>query len=367
MGEAAGDVVASAAHLPQTLPAERSQTARASHRRRPSGCSKARSTRAVSQTAAPSLRPSGGASHWSVSRRSSRAARSSARWCGSPRDRLPASCLAPRGHAPGCHRAEHDWNDRDLAITPDGSRVVYVGNRGTQLFVRALDALAPVAVFTGTPRGLFVSPDGQWIGFSDGRGVLKKVAVTGGPAVTLATFEATVPCGRRGDRTTRSSSQPPAPLPACCGSQRPAGRSTVVTRPDREQGEADHFWPEMLPGGRGVLFTITALTGGLDAAQVAVLDLQTGIRRVLVRGGSHAHYVPSGRRADGGHLVYAAAGTLRAVPFDLARLETRGPSVTVVPDVVMTGNGGVDAVVSAMARWLMCRGTRRGRSARSCG
>src|SRR4029077_8463049 len=50
-------------------------------------------------------------------------------------------------------------NDRDLAITPDGSHVVYVGNRGTQLFVRALDALEPVAVFTGAPRGLFVSPD----------------------------------------------------------------------------------------------------------------------------------------------------------------------------------------------------------------
>ena len=56
-------------------------------------------------------------------------------------------------------------SDRDLAITPDGSRVVYVGNNGTQLFVRALDALEPVAVFTGLPRGPFVSPDGQWIGF----------------------------------------------------------------------------------------------------------------------------------------------------------------------------------------------------------
>ena len=42
------------------------------------------------------------------------------------------------------------WNNRDLAITPDGSRLIYVGNRGTQLFVRALDALAPVAVFTGS-------------------------------------------------------------------------------------------------------------------------------------------------------------------------------------------------------------------------
>ena len=65
-----------------------------------------------------------------------------------------------------------------------------------------------------------------------------------------------------------------------------------------------------------------------------------GRARILVRGGSHAHYVPSG------HLVYAAAGTLRAVPFDLARLETRGTPVPVVPDVVTTVNGGVDAVVA---------------------
>ena len=55
-----------------------------------------------------------------------------------------------------------------LAIAPDGSRVVYVGNNGTQLFVRALDALAPEVVFTGAPRGPFISPDGRWIGFADG-------------------------------------------------------------------------------------------------------------------------------------------------------------------------------------------------------
>ena len=59
-----------------------------------------------------------------------------------------------------------DTTQRDLAITPDGTRVVYVGNRGTQLFVRALNAIEPVPVFTGAaPLGTFVSPDGDWIGF----------------------------------------------------------------------------------------------------------------------------------------------------------------------------------------------------------
>jgi hypothetical protein len=77
----------------------------------------------------------------------------------------------------------------DLAITPDGSRVVYVGNRGTQLFVRALDALEPVAVFTGHPLDPFISPDGHWIGFADNALVLKKVPITGGPAATVATLE----------------------------------------------------------------------------------------------------------------------------------------------------------------------------------
>jgi hypothetical protein len=61
-----------------------------------------------------------------------------------------------------------------------------VGNRGTQLFVRALDALEPVAVYTGTPREPFVSPDGQWVGFVDTNTGLNKVAVTGSPPIRLA-------------------------------------------------------------------------------------------------------------------------------------------------------------------------------------
>ena len=81
--------------------------------------------------------------------------------------------------------------------------------------------------------------------------------------------------------------------------------------------------------------------GGPDAAQVAVLDLATGTSRVVMRGGSHAHYVQSG------HLVYTAGGTLRAVPFDLARLETRGTPVTVLPRLVTKSQGAAEFVVAA--------------------
>jgi serine/threonine-protein kinase len=228
---------------------------------------------------------------------------------------------------------------RDLAITPDGSRVVYTGANGTQLFVRALDALEPMAIFTGIHEGPFVSPDGEWVGFCV-PGALKKVTMTGGPAVTMVTLDG----GSRGatwapDGTVIFATGNPA-----TGLQRVSaagGTPEVLTRPDRAQQEGDHLWPEMLPAGRGVLFTTTALTGGLDAAQVAVLDLQTGVRKALIRGGSHAHYVPSG------HLVYVAAGTLRAVAFDPVRLETRGTPVPIVDQIVTTGAGGADAVVAS--------------------
>ena len=66
---------------------------------------------------------------------------------------------------------------------------------------------------------------------------------------------------------------------------------------------------------------------------MAVLDLRTGAQKTLLRDGSQAQFVPSG------HLVYAAAGTLRAVAFDLDRLEVIGTPVPVLPQVVTLPTG----------------------------
>ena len=70
-----------------------------------------------------------------------------------------------------------------LAITPDGSRIVYTA--AGQLVVRRLDQFeATPLISLGSPTQPFISPDGQWVGFFDGM-VLKKVAMTGGPPVTV--------------------------------------------------------------------------------------------------------------------------------------------------------------------------------------
>ena len=176
------------------------------------------------------------------------------------------------------------------------------------------------------------------MGFVEGN-TLKKVALTGGPPVTIAQTGQVFGATWAPDDTIIFATSDPA-----TGLQRVSaagGAVSGLTQPAPARGELDHLWPEMLPGGRAVLMTITATTGGLAAAQVSVLDLVTGTHSVLVRGGSHGHYVTSG------HLVYTAEGTLRAVRFDLTRLETDGTPVTVLPRLVTTPRGSGDFVVAA--------------------
>jgi serine/threonine-protein kinase len=226
----------------------------------------------------------------------------------------------PSAAAPSLDRAS-------LALTPDGTRVVYLGANNTALFVRSLDQLNATSLTgLGGPYGAFVSPDGQWIGFFDGVISMKKVAITGGPVGKIGRPGGTAQGASWGrDGTIIFATN--LPTTGLLRIADAGGEPTVLTRPNREGGEADHLWPEILPGGQAVLFTITATSGGIDQAQVAVLDLRTRTQTVLIRGGSRARYVSSG------HLVYAAAGKLHAVAFDLARLAVIGTPVTVEPEV----------------------------------
>jgi serine/threonine-protein kinase len=229
---------------------------------------------------------------------------------------------------------------RDLAITPDGSRLIYVGANGTKLFVRPLDQIAAAPLpGVSAPRDPFVSPDGLWVGFFDANTTLKRVAITGGPAARLATLDGFP----RGATWAPDGSIIFATSATTTGLQRifeAGGEPTILTRPDRSRGESDHLWPEVLPSGQAVLFTITATAGGLDAASIGVLDLRNGRRTVLIRGGSDAHYLASG------HLLYAAGNSLQAVGFDVAHLIVVGTPVTVLPRVVIGTYGAAEAMMA---------------------
>ena len=229
--------------------------------------------------------------------------------------------------------------DRDVAITPDGSRVVYRGNG--RLLVRALDQLQPtVLAGLGAPQGIFVSPDGQWVGYFDGT-TIKKVAITGGSPVTIAPVVGSVSRGATWGPDGTIVFATATAATALMRVSAAGGQPTVLTKADRARGESDHVWPEFLPGGEAVLYTITPARAGIENSQIAVLDLRTGTSKVLISGGSDAHYVPTG------HLVYGFAGTLRAVAFDLRGLEVVGAPAPVVEGVVTTAEGAADVAIAA--------------------
>ena len=232
-----------------------------------------------------------------------------------------------------------DSQSRDLSITPDGTRVVYKGGARvdrTQLFVQALDELEPRPLTApGQPKGPFPSPDGQWVGFFEPGppgAALKKVAITGGPPIDLSRLDGPSRGATWGENDVIVTASG-APTTGLLRVPAAGGPFEVLTRPDRERGEADHLWPHFLPGGRAVLFTITAVSGGIDAAQVAVLELGTRTWRTVIQRGSQAHYLSTG------HLVYVAGGALWAVAFDLERLQPVGAARAVVPQVATLATG----------------------------
>ncbi len=106
----------------------------------------------------------------------------------------------------------------------------------------------------------------------------------------------------------------------------------MLTTTDPPKGEYSHRWPQFLPGGKAVLFTID--TGGsFDEARIAVLSLETGKTDILFDGGTNPRYSPTG------HIVFCRAGALLAVPCDLERLEQTGDPVTVVEGILMEPGG----------------------------
>lgn len=206
--------------------------------------------------------------------------------------------------------------DSEIAVSPDGKRLVYLSGVGAtrQLFLRELDQVEgkelPETKGASQP---FFSPDGQSIGFQAG-GKLKTLFLDGGRPKILCDASKLAGGTWCPDDTIFFT---PAWSMGLWKVSSDGGDPEQVTTPKKEKGEFGHWWPEVLPGGETVLFTIWKTS--LKDTQVAALIRETGESRILVTGASHARYAPTG------HLLYAQSGTLVAAPFDLKQLKVGEP------------------------------------------
>ncbi len=204
-----------------------------------------------------------------------------------------------------------------LAISRDGTEVVFLARHGgtPQLYVRRMDRLEsePLA---GTDNGdnPFFSPDGKWVGFfADGK--LKKVSVVGGTPVTLCDAPAGVTGAWAPDDSIIFALNTWSGLmrvPAAGGTPQP------FTRLDTSKGEKTHHGPEILPGGKAVVYASGSPDGRQWDWAIAVATLKTGEVKTLPIRSGYARYIP------GGYLAFERQEGLFVVPFDLQRLEVTG-------------------------------------------
>jgi serine/threonine-protein kinase len=218
-----------------------------------------------------------------------------------------------------------------VAVSPDGTRLVYAANN--QLYLRSMSELEarpiPGTSQTPSPGSPVFSPDGQSIVFfSQVDRAIKKIAVSGGAAVTICPAE-TPFLGMSWDTSGILFGQArKGILRVSANGGQP---ETLVKVKD---GEFLHG-PQLLPGGEWVLFTsATATTSeGWDKAQIVVQSLKSTERKILVAGGSDGRYVPTG------HIVYALGGVLFAIPFNLGHQAVMGGPVPVLEGVRRSNTG----------------------------
>ena len=253
--------------------------------------------------------------------------------------------IIPTPEAPLGQLVSWDGPEVGIAFSPDGHEIVYVADRSgtSQLYRRPLDEAeaTPIPGTEGAEKPSF-SPDGQWLAYVDrDEQTLRKVRSIGGVAVELgeATGWGSLSWGPGG---TIVASAAQGMHPGLWTLRDIPGVSPeLLVAPDPARGESAYRRPHHLPGGEAVLFTIVRAGRTIDESQIGVVNAETGEKKIVHQEGFNPRYSPTG------HLLYGLGGTIRAVPFDLDRLEVTGEPSLVVDGVATTSLGSAKFDVSS--------------------
>jgi hypothetical protein len=217
---------------------------------------------------------------------------------------------------------------RRLAISRDGRRIVYAAIRGatTRLYSRSIDRLESMEIPDTEGAGqVFLSPDGEWVGYNDSREAkIKKVRAAGGAAATICSYPIGATFGGAAWSTRGTIVFATSASPALMEVSDAGGTPRPLTKPTA--GET-HFAPSVLPDDNAVLLEISR-QGKPDGT--AVVRLDSGQTQFLFEGSSS-------RFAATGHILFVRERALWAVPFDSKRLAMAGDAVPVVEDIGLVG------------------------------
>ena len=257
------------------------------------------------------------------------------------------------------------WWSR-IAISPDGSRLAYIGGphidqasgRG-QLMIRLRNQLHATAVQgSDGAESPFFSPDGQHVGVL-GEQHVYIASIDGGPPVAVCdtlTGVAGASWGRDGFIYVDGQRE----TPLLRVEAKPSSVPRWFTSLDTARGEFDHTWPDALPNGKGVIFTVAfrgknAVRSGTTYA-IAVADVPSGKHRVIVNDAKYARYVASG------HLLYITTNkTLMVVPFDQNSMKVTGEPMPMIEGMRLGELGAADLAVSETGTLVYATGAGEGK------
>jgi len=217
-----------------------------------------------------------------------------------------------------------------FALSPDGRYLVFTAAAAgkSQLWLRPLDSLEAQAL-PGADGAQFPfwSPDSRFIAFF-AQSKLKKVAVTGGPPLTLCDA-----VDGRGGSWNRDGVIVFAPIGTGALSRVPAagGTPAPVTQGDPGGGGAGiHRFPHFLPDGRHFLYL--GILGPLQGNGIQLGSFDSRDTRRLLADLSSPAFVPA-PGAQNGHLLFIRENSLMALPFDPGRLQPAGEAFPVAQQV----------------------------------
>jgi serine/threonine-protein kinase len=215
-----------------------------------------------------------------------------------------------------------------VSVSRDGTRLAYDSLSGTSsatLMLRMMDEFdaRPVTGGEGATAPIF-SPDGQWIAYStlDQPRRIRRIPITGGTSVAVCEGDLLTGAAWTDDDWIIFSGPKGLMRVGAAG-----GTPEALTSLDAAKHELVHAYPQVLPGGRQVLFSVVSD----DVWSVAILDLASRRYRTVAKGGLNSRYVA------GGHLTFVRGGTLFAVPFNLANQTVVGSEVPMVESVSTSG------------------------------
>src|SRR6266699_2525230 len=252
------------------------------------------------------------------------------------------------------------WSGR-LAISPDGSRLAYIGGPRSQLLIRARNQLHAIAV-AGTEGATspFFSPDGRQVGFL--RDFIVQIAsLDGGPPITVLDSLIGVSGASWGPDNFIYADAFNDNFGLLRVEAKPGARPRWFTTLDTARGEIDHAWPDVLPNGKGVLFTVRFRgkngARGRISLSIAVADIPSGTHRVIVDDAMYARYTTSG------HLLYVTTNkTLMVAPFDQNSMKVTGEPTALTEGMRLGFVGGsADLAVSATGTLVYATGAGEGK------